>query len=610
MITLTILTFNGGPTERLSATFDELGGTIGRADNNQLILPDPERTISRVHAQVAFRNGGFALIDRGSNPVLVNGRALGNGTEAPLKAGDQVQIGGYVLSVEASASAGAGAASADPFADLMGFGAGSPPPAFAPTAPMDPFASLAPSPAPTGGSAWGSPAPSPAADPFGFGGSSGGFGSPASAPAASAAPSAAGGIPLDWDPFAPDPAPSNDLGRSLGASSSSAFPDDFGLGLGGAPAAPLIPDVGIRATAAEDSIDNLFGLGPASNKGGDPLGGTAFKDPLAQPNTAQSADPLRSFMSGPAAGSDAVSDHVSELNAPFIAPRTATPPAPPAKPIATPATPASGPAPQGAVLSWGDQGGGGAERTIIRPASKPPAASAAPSAAAFAPPPAASAAPAYTPPAAPRPSTSATPSSADVQALLAAFREGLAVPSIQIDALTPEMMKLIGQLLHESAKGTVDLLVARAALKREIRAEVTMIVARENNPLKFSPSVEVALNHLLNPPSRGFMKAAPAMRDAYDDLRAHQFGFVAGMKAALEGVLKRFDPAILEGKLTQKSVINSLLPATRKAKLWEVFQELYGQISEEAAEDFHDLFGREFLRAYEAHIDQLKDGHH
>ncbi len=598
MITLTILTFNGGPTERLSASFDELGGTIGRADTNQLILPDPERTISRVHAQVAFRNGGFALVDRGSNPVLVNGRALGNGAEAPLKAGDQVQIGGYVLSVEASAGA---AAPADPFADLVGFGGGlaGAPPAFAATAPMDPFASLGS--AGGGGSAWGSPAPSP-------------FGSPSS-PSPVAASASAGGIPLDWDPFAPDPVPAHDLGRSLGAA-PSAIPDDFGLGLGGPSASPLVTDVGIRATAAEDSLDNLFGLGPASNRSGDPLAGSAFQDPLSKPNTAQNADPLRSFMSGPAsAGSDAMADNVSELNTPFIA-RKVSAPKPVTPPPAAPIAPASGPAPQGAVLSWGDQAGGAEGRTIIRPASKPTAPAATPTppvatspSAAFA----AAPAPAYVPPpvAAARPATShAMAGSADVQALLAAFREGLGVPSLQIDALTPEMMKLIGQLLHESAKGTVDLLVARAALKREIRAEVTMIVARENNPLKFSPSVEVALTHLLTPPARGFMQPAPAMRDAYDDLRAHQFGFVAGMKAALEGVLKRFDPAILEGKLTQKSVINSLLPATRKAKLWEVFQDLYGQISEEAAEDFHDLFGREFLRAYEAHIDQLKDGQH
>lgn len=612
MITLTILTFNGGPTERLSATFDELGGTIGRADTNQLVLPDPERTISRVHAQVAFRNGGFALVDRGSNPVLINGRALGNGSEAPLKAGDEVQIGGYVLSVEASAGSVASAAPADPFADLMGFGGGmASAPAFgSPSASVDPFASLAPA-GGGGGSAspWGSPAPNPL------------FGSPSPSPSPAPAVSSSGtsgGIPLDWDPFAPDPAPaSNDLGRSLGAAPAS-LPDDFGLGLGGAPAAPLIPDVGIRPTAAEDSLDSLFGLGPANSRGGDPLAGSAFQDPLGKPNTAQNADPLRSFMSGPASGgSDAMADNVSELNTPFIPPKV-VPAAPPARPPAAPAAPVSGPAPQGAVLSWGDQAGGAENRTIIRPASKPPAAAPAASASAggahLPPTPSAAPAPAYTPPAAApaytaRPTTSAAlAGGADVQALLAAFREGLGVPSLQIDALTPELMKLVGQLLHESAKGTVDLLVARAALKREIRAEVTMIVARENNPLKFSPSVEVALTHLLTPPARGFMPPAPAMRDAYDDLRAHQFGFVAGMKAALEGVLKRFDPAILESKLTQKSVINSLLPATRKAKLWEVFQELYGQISEEAAEDFHDLFGREFLRAYEAHIDQLKDG--
>ena len=148
--------------------------------------------------------------------------------------------------------------------------------------------------------------------------------------------------------------------------------------------------------------------------------------------------------------------------------------------------------------------------------------------------------------------------------------------------------------------------MARAALKREIRAEVTMIVAKENNPLKFSPTAEVALNHLLGPPTRGFMPPAPAMRDAYEDLRAHQFAFLAGMRAALDGVLHRFDPAVLEGKLTQKSVLSTLLPASRKAKMWDVFQQLYAQISAEAADDFHELFGKAFLRAYEAHIDQLK----
>ena len=195
---------------------------------------------------------------------------------------------------------------------------------------------------------------------------------------------------------------------------------------------------------------------------------------------------------------------------------------------------------------------------------------------------------------------------ADHAALVQALREGLNMPGLPMQALTPDFMRLLGQLLNEAAGGTVDLLVARQTLKKEVQAEVTMISTKGNNPLKFSPSAEVALNYLLNPPARGFMPAQQAMRDAYNDLRAHQVAFVAGVKSALEGVLKRFDPAVLEGKLTQKSVLSSLLPASRKAKMWDVFMELYEQISTEANEDFHELFGEEFRRAYNEHIQQLK----
>ncbi|MBX3638680.1 MAG: FHA domain-containing protein, partial [Rubrivivax sp.] len=117
MIALTVLSYNGAPADGPAAQFDELGGTIGRADNNQLVLPDPERTISRVHARLVFRAGGYAIVDNGSNPISVNGTPIGAGREHPLKPGDRVQIGGYVLQArEASASP----RSDDPFAELFG----------------------------------------------------------------------------------------------------------------------------------------------------------------------------------------------------------------------------------------------------------------------------------------------------------------------------------------------------------------------------------------------------------------------------------------------------------------------------------------------------------
>jgi FHA domain-containing protein len=628
VIIITVASYNGTPLpQRLVAQFDELGGNIGRAENNQLVLPDPERTISRVHAQVVFRSGRYAVVDRGSNPISVNGRPLGNGQEAPLQGGEEIQIGGYRLLVELGAGA-VGAPAADPFADFGGLAA--PAPAGrggAAAASADPLAAfgMAPAPAP--------------ADPFGrtaFG----------AAAAKSAAPSA-GGIPDDWDPFAPDPQPSgkDDFARSLGQGGAK----DFGLEVGGRAAAPLIPDLPGQSAPPSDSLDNLFGLGGGSGGGADPFANSALGQAAALPNMAAHADPMKSLNSITRASATAASDVGSELNTPFnlgpmTAPAPAQPPAP-RTPLQAPPAPAvggSGMAPKGAVLSWNEPTGD--SQTVIRPrggaAAIPPLGAdpfgpagastvpddfldllgnAAPAAAAPAPvqrpapvPPPPAARPAPAPPvaaatrAAPAPARPAV-GPADTAALISALREGLGVHALPIDSLTPEFMRLLGQLVHESTRGTVDLLVARAALKREIRAELTMIVAKENNPLKFSPTVDVALGHLLSPPARGFMPPDKAMRDAYDDLRAHQFGFLAGMKAALEGVLNRFDPAVLEGKLTQKkSVLATLVPATRKARMWEAFVELYAQISAEASDDFHELFGKEFLRAYEAYIDRLE----
>ena len=213
------------------------------------------------------------------------------------------------------------------------------------------------------------------------------------------------------------------------------------------------------------------------------------------------------------------------------------------------------------------------------------------------------------------PSPGASPASADSgtrdvdeAALLAALREGLATSDVPLDRLTPELMRLLGELLRQAAQGTVDLLMARRTLKVEFDAETTVIRPQGNNPLKHSPTAEVALGYLLKPSVSGFVPGAPAMRNAYDDLRAHQYGMVAGMHAALQGVLQRFDPVGLESRLGQKSTLSNLLPAYRKAKLWELFTELYAELSAEAADDYKRLFGKAFLSAYEAHIDDLKKG--
>ena len=95
------VSFKGRPVVReLAARFGEAGGAIGRGENNTLVLPDPERFISRTHVTISFQAGGFIITDNGTkNPVILNGRPLGPGSQARLGDGDEIKLGDYTLEV-------------------------------------------------------------------------------------------------------------------------------------------------------------------------------------------------------------------------------------------------------------------------------------------------------------------------------------------------------------------------------------------------------------------------------------------------------------------------------------------------------------------------------
>jgi FHA domain-containing protein len=118
--------------------------------------------------------------------------------------------------------------------------------------------------------------------------------------------------------------------------------------------------------------------------------------------------------------------------------------------------------------------------------------------------------------------------------------------------------------------------------------------------------VEVALAHLLGSGLPGFMPAGEAMRDAFDDLRAHQFGVMVGMRAALTHLVARFAPSELEKKITARSALDNIFATHLKAKLWDQFVRFYADIATEAEDDFHNVFGKAFVRAYEEQMDRMK----
>jgi pSer/pThr/pTyr-binding forkhead associated (FHA) protein len=71
------------------------GLTIGRGPGNELVLDDPDRQISRFHAEVRWDHGRFMLVDLGSqNGTWMDSERI---DRVQLKAGVPVTIGHYRL---------------------------------------------------------------------------------------------------------------------------------------------------------------------------------------------------------------------------------------------------------------------------------------------------------------------------------------------------------------------------------------------------------------------------------------------------------------------------------------------------------------------------------
>ncbi len=604
------------PTQMIAADFTEAGGVIGRASSCTLHLPDPYQHISREQARIVFENDQYFVVACGiPNIVSLNGRELAKDAPAAVQDGDGLIIGEFELSIEAAVPMAA--PTPEPISEsptMFWNSLGSEQKSTSP----DPFANLFGS----------TPAGSNAASPL--------------LPSAGVRPGEASSstIPDDFDIWGDlssgkskvldlplgDPAQSVDRSQvertlfgqpaNAGVESSRSMPshkaqDALGLGNFG-------------SSGREESIDDLFGLkGSGRSMSNDPLGvvGARQQSFSGEP---QVQGHLEAFLNTPKAYTEApLSDHTPEIQGTFSLPQARNIPEKvlPEKVVQ-----------EKAVQENATPGKAAPEKLIPTQILAPEAIKEI----------AAQVASEHPFAFQDTPKTQATdlleglnqqsikaqlkqklaqsarpvaPSASGQDELLAAFLVGLQLTKLpktalslgQPDAgLTPALMERVGELLRISTQGTQDLLSARSLLKREMKTEVTMIVSKDNNPLKFSPDTESALAHLLSPiPIRGFLSPADSVQDAFDDLGAHQMAFVAGMRAAIQSLVNKFDPAHLEARLTKKTMIESMVPATRKAKLWERFSELYTEISREAEDDFEAFFGKEFVKAYEAQISHL-----
>jgi FHA domain-containing protein len=596
-----------GPSALLAAP----GGTIGRSPDNHLVLPDEQRQISRLQATVRFDDDGAVVLRNMSAvlPISVNGRTLAHEQESRVADGDRVAIGSYVLEAAGAQRAAVvappppqpvqdpipapretSAVSASPidallpaspasdvFSDLFGAGAlpigdthptvAMPPPVQAP-APREAFAAPA-----------AAPVQPPASPP------------PKASPAAAQIPSSA-----DWDAILANAPRRVD-------STPAPMPDPMAHEPFELPSQarrnPVDPLAELNPTAANDMSDMALkrGVDPLSFFAADDSAPSPLSDP--RPSALTHEQPLSDLHPAldllarpPAAQGYSHSNHARELAAQFRPPVPAAPPAvaaepvkeeaplPPPAPPPAPVVPPPPPAPPPVV----------AAPVVAEPPAEPVVAAQ----------PAAATAPAPASP--PRPSSSS-------DELFKAFLEGAGVPDVAgQQPLDAEAMQRLGRLMRAFTDGTIELLSSRAMLKREVRAEITMIVDEENNPFKILPNGRAVLMQMFGARMPGFLAPEAAVHDALGDLQSHQLGMVAGMRAALLTLLQRFDPAALNNTTPHDgSLGEKLLPGGREARLWRRLQQLHAETTAAVEDDFQAVFGRAFQQAYDREMERLKE---
>jgi type VI secretion system protein ImpI len=189
------------------------------------------------------------------------------------------------------------------------------------------------------------------------------------------------------------------------------------------------------------------------------------------------------------------------------------------------------------------------------------------------------------PPIAPSPAPPQVPSAA-------------AAPQATSGQMPPEIQQMLGIVVE----GVMDVLRARAEIKNTFRLPVTIIQRSENNPLKFAPNAEEALQKILAPPNAAFLSGPAAFDDAFDDIRCHQMAMLAGVRAAFESLLAHFSPDRLEQEAdgVKRSAFGG------KGKYWERYRDNFEGLIKDPDDCFRRLFGDEFARAYEEQLARLK----
>ncbi|MEA3640541.1 MAG: type VI secretion system-associated FHA domain protein TagH [Lamprobacter sp.] len=554
-----------GPSlgEGAVAWFRLRGGTIGRARDNDWVLPDPERIVSGHHARILYEQGGYYLEDTSSNGTFLNGQdsPIPPGQLTELQHGDLLAIGDYEVRVEIEEDS---APTASTWTQPPQ------PPTQAPEFVAKPYAP---------------PTENPPQNAF------------SQSPA----------LGSDDDPWAAQhypestqPPPSE---HWSGVQSDHLAPD--AINFHPPNASPELIPTDDRSEAPDDILpDDWWKLDDDPSEGASDGHTAALDDQQSIPDPAPV--PARATLPEPRVdagqsldeqppGSPANPIHQTQLPPPPMArrqeplqtrpipPQTEDPPQPPGHSEPPEALACQTPPETMARQATQVQPGPAARQVMPEPEPVPEQPALGPSS-----------------------ETLANRSTAPTPPLLEAYFEGL---GLQAPTLSPEEaereLRQTGRLVRILTDGLMEVLKTRSTLKGEFRLSQTIVQTAENNPLKFCIDAQQALAQLFVDKRPGFMAPEASFGEALTDIKQHQLAVIAGMRAAFDCLIAKFEPETIE---VARKASGKRRAGLLSDKQWAYYRDYHADFKANAGDDFQGIFGEDFVRAYEAQIRRLMSG--
>jgi len=185
-----------------------------------------------------------------------------------------------------------------------------------------------------------------------------------------------------------------------------------------------------------------------------------------------------------------------------------------------------------------------------------------------------------------------------------ALLKGLGIDKSPVDG-DEEWWFDLGASMRTINEELMSSLRERAAFKNKFRVNHTMFQIKENNPFKFSASVDDLFRNLYLRTNGSFMTTNKAITEAFGDLRQHEQSMRAGLEGAVIGILEQLAPENMQEEQAEQGFFAKFNRSNKEQKLWRHFIEMHEDIRNEITVNRESILSDAFVSAYE---DKQKQG--